>query len=83
MPSVAVPPGTFHVVIRTQGRPQDVPRSVLEKAALLCAQNSSQKHSRLVAVDYTLKKYVRKPRGSAPGSVDYTRETTLQVTPGM
>jgi predicted ribosome quality control (RQC) complex YloA/Tae2 family protein len=70
-----------HVVIRTHGKPEDVPRSVLQQAALLCARNSSQKHSKLIAVDYTLKKYVRKPRGSAPGSVDYTRETTLHVTP--
>ncbi|MCS6776346.1 MAG: NFACT family protein [Chloroherpetonaceae bacterium] len=70
-----------HVVIRTQGHPANVPGSVIEQAALLCARNSSQKHSRLVAVDCTLKKYVRKPRGSPPGSVDYQRETTLHVNP--
>lgn len=70
-----------HVVIRTRGHPANVPPSVIEQAALLCARHSSQKHSRLVAVDCTLKKYVRKPRGSPPGSADYRRETTLHVNP--
>ncbi|HZP82599.1 MAG TPA: NFACT RNA binding domain-containing protein [Chthonomonadaceae bacterium] len=70
-----------HVILRTHGKPADVPRSVLEQAARIAARHSSQKHSSLVAVDYTLKKYVRKPRGAAPGSADYAQETTLEVTP--
>ncbi len=70
-----------HVVVRTHGRPADVPKSVLTRAARLCAQHSGQKHSSLISVDYTLKKYVRKPRGAAPGSVDYQQETTLHVAP--
>jgi predicted ribosome quality control (RQC) complex YloA/Tae2 family protein len=70
-----------HVVIRTHGQPQAVPRSVLERAAVLCAQHSVQKHSSLVSVDYTLKKYVRKPRGAAPGAADYQKEITIDVTP--
>ena len=71
-----------HVVVRSHGKPYEVPRPVLERAALLCAQHSQQKHSSLVSVDYTLKKYVRKPRGSAPGAADYLNEQTLDVTPG-
>jgi predicted ribosome quality control (RQC) complex YloA/Tae2 family protein len=70
-----------HVVIRTKGHPESVPQGVLEQAALLCARNSAQKHSSLVAVDYTLRKFVRKPRGAAPGSVQVQREKTLHVTP--
>ena len=70
-----------HVVIKTRGHPEAVPRSVIEHAALLCARHSSQKHSGLVPVDFTLKKHVRKPRGAAPGSADYHHETTLHVTP--
>lgn len=69
-----------HVVIRARGRPEAVPRSVLEQAARLCARQSSQKHSALVAVDYTLKKYVRKPRGAPPGSVSIREEKTLHVS---
>lgn len=70
-----------HVVIRTHGKPDQVPPSVLHYAARLCAQHSSQKHSSLVPVDYTLKKYVRKPRGSAPGSVQIRQEKTLHISP--
>ena len=69
-----------HVVIRTHGKPEDVPRSVLEYAAKICALHSQQKHSALVPVDYTLKKYVRKPRGSNPGGVDYQQERTIHIT---
>ena len=69
-----------HVVVRSHGKPYEVPRSVLERAAELCARHSQQKHSSLVSVDYTLKKHVRKPRGSAPGAADYQQEHTLDVT---
>ena len=70
-----------HVVVRTHGKPYEVPRPVLERAAQLCAQHSQQKHSSLVSVDYTLKKYVRRPRGSAPGAADYQNEMSIDVTP--
>ena len=70
-----------HVVIRTKGEPDRVPPEVLHRAALIAALHSNQKHSGLVPVDYTLKKYVRKPRGAAPGSVEVQREKTLHVAP--
>ena len=70
-----------HVVIRTHGKPEAVPSSVLQRAALLCAQHSGQKHSSLVPVDYTLKKYVRKPRGAPAGTVQIQQEKTLHVSP--
>lgn len=70
-----------HVVVRTDNQPDRVPRATLEFAAVLAAKKSAAKHSSLVAVDYTLKKYVRKPRGAAPGSVLIEREKTLHVSP--
>ena len=70
-----------HVLIRSKGKPEFVPRAVLERAALLCALHSAQKHASLIPVDYTLKKFVRKPRGSRPGAADYQRETTLHISP--
>ena len=48
-------------------------------AAQLAKRHSSQKHSGYVSVDYTLKKYVRKPRGSASGLAVYTHEKTLHL----
>jgi predicted ribosome quality control (RQC) complex YloA/Tae2 family protein len=70
-----------HVVVRTNGNPQAVPREVLEYAARLAATHSPQRHSSLVPVDYTLRKYVRRPRGAPPGLVTYTHEKTLHVSP--
>lgn len=70
-----------HVIIRTAGQKGDVPRPVLIRAALIAAQNSDAKHSSLVPVDYTPRKYVRKPRGGAPGFVTYRNEKTIDVSP--
>jgi predicted ribosome quality control (RQC) complex YloA/Tae2 family protein len=33
----------------------------------------------VVEVDYTLRKYVRKPKGAPPGFALYTHEKTLRV----
>lgn len=68
-----------HVIIRTENQPQRVPRSTLEFAARLAAQHSADKHARVVEVDYTLRKYVRKPKGAPPGFALYTHEKTLRV----
>jgi hypothetical protein len=67
------------VVIRTQNRPDRIQREHLEFAARLAVQNSGQKHAKYVPVDYTLKKYVRKPRGAPAGTVSYTHEKTLHI----
>jgi predicted ribosome quality control (RQC) complex YloA/Tae2 family protein len=73
----AVP--SAHAVIRAQNRPASVSNAALMLAAEQVAKRSSAKHARLVSVDYTLKKYVRKPRGSAPGQVTYSNEKTIDV----
>jgi predicted ribosome quality control (RQC) complex YloA/Tae2 family protein len=68
-----------HVVIRTGKRPEAVPQRTLMEAAQIAASHSESKHSTVVPVDYTLKKYVRKPRGSGTGQALYTHEKTLHV----
>jgi len=70
-----------HVVIRTAGHSGAVPKPVLTQAALIAARNSDAKHSSLVPVDHTQRKYVRKPRGSAPGFVTYRNEKTIDISP--
>jgi len=70
-----------HVVVRTAGRKGGVPRPVLSQAAKIAALNSDAKHSSLVPVDHTLRKYVHKPRGSAPGFVIYRNEKTIGINP--
>lgn len=70
-----------HVVVPSGNAPDRVPREVLVFAAKVAAKQSPSKHSSIVAVDYTLKKHVRKPRGSPAGAVLYEREKTLHVAP--
>lgn len=68
-----------HVVIPTANRPERVPPEVFRYAAELAVRHSVAKHSSYVPVDLTLKKYVRKPRGSSPGAAVYSHERTLHV----
>lgn len=70
-----------HVVVQTMNQPDRVPPEVLRAAARIAALNSPAKHSSYVAVDATLKKYVRKPRGAPAGTVLYTHEKTIHVHP--
>lgn len=72
-----------HVVIRTANKPGAVPPSTIREAAVIAARNSDAKHSSLVAVDYTLRKFVRKPRTAAPGLVTYQNEKTVDISPGL
>jgi len=71
-----------HVVVRTGKKGLSIPNATIRQAASMAARNSDAKHSSLVPVDYTLRKYVRKRKGAAPGFVTYTHERTIDVTPG-
>jgi predicted ribosome quality control (RQC) complex YloA/Tae2 family protein len=73
--------GGSHVIIRRANRRSDIPRQVLERAARLAAGNSRARTSSYVPVMYTQVKYVRKPKGSEPGSVSAERTKTLFVEP--
>jgi len=68
-----------HVVLMAGKTPEKVPAADILFAAEVAVRNSPSKHSSYVPVDYTLKRYVRKPRGSAAGFVSYTHEKTLHV----
>ncbi|GMV87606.1 MAG: hypothetical protein AMXMBFR81_05370 [Chthonomonas sp.] len=68
-----------HVVVPTANHPERTPIEVLRFAAEVAVRHSVLKHSSVVPVDYTLKKHVRKPKGSAAGFATYTHEKTLHV----
>jgi predicted ribosome quality control (RQC) complex YloA/Tae2 family protein len=73
-----------HGVLKTGGNPGRVPHPVVVRAAeIVAARTASEKHSSLVPVDVTEKRYVRKPRGAKPGMVRIERERTLDVTPRL
>ncbi len=69
-------PGS-HVIIKREG---DVPETTLAEAATLAAWYSKGQHSSMVPVDYTLRRYVKKPSGAAPGMVTYTNQKTAYMT---
>lgn len=69
-------PGS-HVIVCARN-PSD---ETLLLAAQLAAWFSKGQRSSQVPVDYTLRKYVKKPAGAKPGFVIYTHQTTLFVTP--
>jgi len=48
---------------------------------MLAAYYSKARGSASVPVDYTPRKYVKKPSGAKPGMVIYTTNQTLYVTP--
>lgn len=71
-------PGS-HVIIRAESKA--VPDMTLVEAATLAAYYSKGRMSSKVAVDYTLRKNVRKPSGAKPGMVIYDHHTTIYVNP--
>lgn len=71
-------PGS-HVIIKTENK--IALDGVIQYAASLAALHSKAKNSSLVAVDYCLKKYVKKPNGAKPGMVIYTDFKTAFVKP--
>ncbi len=75
-------PGS-HVVLRMQGHDGNPPREVLEVAAALAARFSKAKHAGTVPVIWTRKRYVRKPRGAAPGLAACTHEKTVFAKPAL
>lgn len=72
-------PGS-HVVLRWTS-PDAPPARDLEEAAVLAALYSKARTSGTVAVDWTRRKHVRKPRGAPPGRVGLLHAKTLFVAP--
>lgn len=71
-------PGS-HVILRLDG--EEASEESLHQAALLAAHFSKAQNSSNVPVDYTCRRYVKKPSGSRPGFVIFTHQKTLYVTP--
>ena len=67
-----------HVVVPLQ-RNESCPEELLLDAAHLAAHFSDARGETTVEVSYTGKRYVRKPRGSAPGQVTLEREKVIAL----
>lgn len=70
-------PGS-HVILQSSGQPDP---EQIELAAGLAAYFSKSRQSSKVPVDYTKRRYVKKPSGAKPGFVIYEKQTTLYVSP--
>ena len=67
-----------HVVVPLD-RDAELKEETLRDAALLAAHHSDAKGQDRVEVAHTRVKYVRKPKGAAPGAVTYTQDKTWLV----
>lgn len=70
-------PGS-HVILRTEGELAD---RQIEIAAQLAAYFCQASDGTKIPIDYTLRKYVKKPSGAKPGFVNYTHQQTCYITP--
>lgn len=70
-----------HVILRWGDATANPPARDLAEAAVLAALHSRARTSGTVAVDWTRRKYVRKPRKAPPGLVAIERAKTVFVEP--
>ncbi|VBB07959.1 Hypothetical protein LUCI_3224 [Lucifera butyrica] len=71
-------PGS-HVILRRQA--EQASPAALNTAANLAAYFSKARSSTNIPVDYTERRYVKKPAGAKPGFVIYSHQHTLYITP--
>jgi len=71
-------PGS-HVILRIGSESPSL--SAIEAAAHLAAYYSKAGQSAKVPVDYTKRRYVKKPSGAKPGFVIYDHQQTIYITP--
>lgn len=69
-------PGSHVILQATEPAPE-----IITKVARIAAYFSQARHSSKVPVDFTKKKFVKKPSGAKPGFVIYEEQQTLFVTP--
>lgn len=73
-------PGS-HVIVWRSARTSPIPKRTIEEAAIIAAVHSKARGAQHVAVDYTLRSQVKKPKGAMPGKVIYSSYETVFVDP--
>lgn len=73
-------PGS-HVIVRNSSRNEIPHRTILEAAQLAAKFSQASKDSK-VAIHYTRRKFLSKPKGAAPGLVRLSNFKTITVEPG-
>lgn len=72
-----------HCVLRSSVGNVKPPKHIIEQTAAIAAYYSSARNAGWVPVVFTLRKYVRKPKGAAVGAVTLEREEVIMVKPGI
>ncbi|MGB0431188.1 MAG: NFACT RNA binding domain-containing protein [Bacteroidia bacterium] len=72
-----------HVVIRNKGSQTTYPKQLVEQVACIAAYYSKGRNQEFCPVLYTLKKYIRKPKGAVAGAVLVDREDVVLVRPSL
>lgn len=75
-------PGS-HVILRRSGKKAEPDKKAILEAAAIAAYHSRAGKSSKVAVCYTEKRFVRKPRGAKPGTAVVTREKVVIIEPRL
>ncbi len=74
-------PGS-HVILRVpQGQEPD--NATVKAAAAIAAFHSKKREAKQVGVSATRARYVTKPRGAKPGTVEIRKEKVLKVRPAI
>lgn len=75
--------GGSHVVLKVGSAAGEPTKEAIRQAAAIAAYYSKHRNAKRVPVAYTERKYVRKPKGAAPGSVMVEREKVIMVDPAL
>ena len=70
-----------HVVVRNHSPKKEIPQRTIIEAAQIAAFSSKARDDAKVAVHYTSRKFISKPKGAAPGLVRLSNFRTLLVEP--
>lgn len=73
-------PGS-HVIVKTEGN--ELPDRTFEEAGKLAAYYSKGRDQEKVEIDYTERKYIKKPAQAAPGFVIYHTNYSLMIEPDI
>ena len=74
-------PGS-HVVLQVPSG-EEPDRETLKRAAAVAAYHSKAREAGIVAVSCTRARYVSKPRGAKPGTVEIRKESVIKVRPSL
>lgn len=74
-------PGS-HVILRAR-QDREPGRAVLTAAAAVAAYHSKARNGGVTPVACTRARYVTKPRGAKPGTVQIRKETVIKTRPGL